>query len=100
MAAFARSKPRGSETVIMGDFNADLLPLHSLDPWSDLPQRTEHHFEERHLLMALCDQFTLDVVLPDSVIGNPGGPHGAFALLTPFTRLPVGGQSCLLSLLD
>ena len=43
------------KTLIVGDWNIDLLPTLSSDPFRDYPKRLERHSERRLLLNAFLD---------------------------------------------
>ena len=50
MLMLVSGRVRGSQPVVMGDFNVDQLPVSYYDPWSDSPGRILHHrFERAHL---------------------------------------------------
>ena len=100
VSALCTSRPRGSAVVILGDLNVDQLPVLSSDPWADSPSRHLHHHFERVLLDKVCDNFHLQVYLPELVNGVPGGPHASAALSAPFSRIPTGDQVAFPSLLD
>ena len=96
----AKSRSKGSELVIIGDINVDQLPVLSNDPWQHLDGREEHHAGRRALLEMFADAVRLSVHLPDRVSSLPGGRICGKATACPFTRIPIGRQKGVPSLLD
>ena len=64
-------RPRCCKTLIVGDWNVDLSPTLSSDPWAHRPSRLEHHFERRVMLDSWLEAVRLSVHMPESVIGSP-----------------------------
>ena len=102
VAFLIRTRPRGSKVTIFGDINVDQLPTLGTDPFHMLPHRSSHHRLERMRLHHFCDQFSLDVAVPDVVSGCPGGPFAEQCILAPISRVPVGllANTCVPSLID
>jgi len=86
----------------MGDINVDQLPTLSIDPFQFLVNRDMHQIAERMRLDNFCDEFNLEICVPDHVDGSPGGPFGEQCLVAPASRIPTGLQcaSTVPSLLD
>ena len=64
-AAFLnRTKPRGSDPIVMGDFNIDLLPTLAIDPWSAVSGREEKHRCEGNSSTPLWRPLVLPYILP------------------------------------
>ena len=99
-ASLIKSRPRGSQPVVMGDFNVDQLPVSHYDPWSDAPERVRHHSIEQAYLSQLAGSFGLHSFLPEQVLSSPGGQWEEQAAFYPLTRCPVGDQSGLPSFID
>ena len=102
VAALVKRKPRRAKLAIMADWNIDLLPSLSADPFQSKPSREEFHRGRRSTLQTFCDSLRVHIVVPHRVASSPGGPFGELALSVPFTRVPVG-DNCehhLPSLLD
>ena len=97
-----RRKPRLSQLLILADWNVDLLPTLSDDPFAGFPCREDHHRDRRLILDTFCSAFGLFTVIPARVESPCGGPFGEQSISTPFTRIPVGETACyaLPSLLD
>lgn len=91
--ALARSRPRPSPLLMVGDWNADQLPAMASDPWSDRPRRGEHHAEERQMLASMCQALGIHIHTPDEVLSFPTGPFAEEAMKGPITRTPQG-QAC------
>ena len=51
------SKSANRSCVVLGDFNADFLPIDTRDPWKDSPGRQLHHADERSLVMGVVEAF-------------------------------------------
>lgn len=100
VAFLDRTRPRGSTTVLFGDFNIDLLPELAIDPFGDMPDRGSRHRDERESLNDLLQTMGLDLRVPDWCVGLPGGPHSEAAVFSLISRTPVGDQHGLPSLLD
>ena len=88
------------KTLIVGDWNIDLLPTLSPDPFRDSPERMERHSERRLLLNAFLESSGLEAVIPERVRGLPGGTWNDVIFGIPITRVPTGSQAGLPSLLD
>ena len=99
-SSLIRSRKRGTDCIVLGDFNVDQLPVLAGDPWSGLPGRAGHHSFERNLLHAFCERFRLSVEMPKRVVGECAGEHRLVSALCPLTRIPTGEQLGVPSLLD
>ena len=95
-----RSSPRLSNVLVVGDQNVDLLPSQPHDPWASRPLRQQHHSEQRDLLHAFCQRFHLNITIPTMSRETLTGPWAPFAANSIFSRVPVGGQIGIPSLLD
>ena len=102
LAFLMKSRPFGSQVVILGDWNVDMLPTLCSDPWGDVPGRSQHHLDQRIIFDAFVEQFHLDLCLPSDFNSVPGGPFAEFCFQVPITRIPIGEQAirCLPSLID
>ena len=89
-----------AQVAVVGDFNVDMLPSLACDPMADLPGRSLHHFERRCILYSWMETLGLDLVVPNSVVGSPGGDWALQAVLSPITRIPWGVQNGTPSCLD
>ena len=78
-----RRRPFGSKLVIAGDWNVDLLPSLSVDPWTGVDGRDEHHADRRALLEAFADSLRLKTLTPTQTNSVPGGPFSEHCLLAP-----------------
>ena len=45
-----KRKPRFAQLLLLGDWNVDLLPTLQVDPWHDVPRRSEPHPDRRRTL--------------------------------------------------
>ena len=102
VAYVIRRRPRWSHVVIAGDLNIDQLPALDGDPFHDDESRDRHHCEERLRLECFADSLKLDIHLPESSDGMPGGPYAQHCLFAPISRIPSGlsAEFCLPSLVD
>ena len=95
-----RSSKRLSSKVVIGDHNIDLLPALANDPWASRTHRQQHHEQQRDYLHAFCDRSGLCINIPDQT-GDPlTGPWASHNLECVFSRIPIGDQTGLPSLLD
>ena len=100
-AAFlAKRRRRGSHAVFIGDFNVDQLPTMASDPWAEISNRENHHAWERAVLDEFAEAMHVGIVLPERSEGVPVSRFAEQALHTTVTRVPIGGQKGLPSLLD
>ena len=99
-ALLDRTKPRGSDTILFGDINVDFLPTLAIDPWGESPERSQRDWFERDLVLALLKTMGIELQIPESSVGMPGGPFSEAALFSLVSRIPVGEQLGLPSLLD
>jgi len=76
--------------LVVGDWNIDLLPSLTDDPWKDLPGRDEKHKHERAQLEMLAETSRLEIRVPDIVIGSPGGRYMDAVSCVPASRVPSG----------
>ena len=95
LASLIRLRPFGSKVAIVGDFNVDMLPTFTSDPWAGEADRHQHHAERRALLESLIDCFALELHLPSMWHSVPGGPFAENCLMVPITRIPVGDSVSL-----
>ena len=100
LSLVAREFPRNAQYIHVGDWNIDQLPVHSLDPFSNLVNRSLHHRERRVLLDCWLSSKNLVLELPDVCSTSPGGSFGELVSTCPITRVPLGDQSGLPSCLD
>ena len=102
LAFLAKNRPYGSQVLILGDLNIDLLPTLFGDPWAEADGRMFHHCEQRFLLDAFADGLSLEIHIPGITYSAPGGPLADFCRSAPISRVPIGGHadSTLPSLLD
>ena len=102
VASLLKKRPWGSKICAIGDWNVDQLPSLAIDPFSESPERSWHHFDERERLNSFADRFRLCLHIPDMVCSIPGGPFADVCWRTPITRIPVGlaAQYTSPSLLD
>ena len=100
VAVLAKGRPWGARLLILGDWNVDLLPSHSADPFAGHPGRGDRHAFERRWLEALASALRLEVTVPARCIDSPGGRWAEDCLGTPVTRVPQGQAPGLPSLLD
>ena len=93
MTALARDRPRDCSLVICGDWNVDMLPTLSADPFvRDREGRHDDHTDLRLFLEGFLEDLNVQVSLPGVVCGSPGDPFAAEALVAPFSRVPVGAN--------
>ena len=92
--------PRNARRLFLGDWNVDQLPALESDPFQEVPNRTQHHFERRCLLDAWADSLSVQMHLPDIPLSTSGGEFDEFCLHSPITRIPFAGQDGLPSVLD
>ena len=93
----SRNFPRNAQRAFLGDWNVDLLPAMSNDPFKDLPSRQRHHLDRRLLLESWAGSETVECHVPDQCLSSP--PCEA-CLFAPITRIPLGSQVGTPSLLD
>ena len=85
---------------VLGDFNIDMLPSLQVDPFHNVSNRNMYH-RSRRLLMQAGSSFNLDVVIPYDARNIPcNDPSLEYFWFAPITRLPIGEQRGLPSLLD
>ena len=100
-AAFlCKTRRRGSEPILIGDFNVDQLPEDAGDHWSALPDRRWHDFRERSLLDEFRSRLGLHLEVPRWINGIPSSSYAEAALTCAFSRIPVGEQLGWPALLD
>ena len=95
-----RGNSFNAQVFAVADFNVDLLPSFSYDPFAHVTGREAHHLDRRIALQDWTDTFGLELFPPECVIGNPGGAWDSDAIVCPITRIPIGDQSGLPSCLD
>ena len=95
-----RSGSRLSRKLVIGDHNIDILPTLPSDPWASLPHRSLRHQYERQLLNSFCLRSRLAVNVPDRAGPPLTGPWKDFNTSTSFSRVPIGDQYGLPSLID
>ena len=88
------------KSLIVGDWNVDLLPSLPDDPFSSLPDRRLRHEDRRLLLDAFLHASLLNVAVPEKAPSAPGGPWDAACSVAPISRVPTGAQVGLPALLD
>ena len=88
-----------AEIIILGDFNVDMLPYQACDPFVGWAR---HEDVSRVLLLrAWADQHNICVFEePSHIVGMPGGTWSTFCIAAPISRVPLGLQDGLPSLLD
>lgn len=92
-AALARLRPPGYVPVVLGDFNADLLPTMLIDPWARLPGRAAHHREEREHVDAIASAAGAQIIVPVLSDTPPLDDNAPLEFVgVPFSRLPRGRQ--------
>ena len=96
----SRKFPRNAKRVFFGDWNVDQLPTFQSDPFCHLPNRSNHHFERRCLLAAWAESLSVSLHLPDFPLSSPGGTYDQFCLTSFFTRVPIGDQEGVPSVID
>ena len=85
----------------MGDWNVDQLPTFSSnDPFADIPNRSQHHFDRRCVLTAWADSLSLKLFIPSATFSLRGGAYDDLCLCCPITRVPTGCQEGLPACLD
>ena len=62
-----------SKTLVMGDWNIDLLPSRPSDPFSCKPDRIAHHLDRREVFESWLISNRCCSVLPQRVLGPPAG---------------------------
>ena len=100
VAVLAKGRPWGAKLLILGDWNVDLLPAHSADPFAGQAGRAERHAFERRWLDSLVAAFHLEVSVPARCVDAPAGKWAECTIGTPVTRVPLGEAPGLPSLLD
>ena len=101
VAEFLRSATNYGPKCVLGDFNIDLLPSLHVDPFQDVSNRNMFHRSRRHHLNEFFQVFNLDDVIPYDVCSVPcNDPSLEYLWFAPVTRLPIGEQHGLPSLLD
>ena len=100
VAKLASHRPYGAQLLVMGDFNVDQLPVQPWDPWAQQDQRNQHHARERRWLEAMTQACNCTLYLPGCVSEAPSGQWANLCRNTGITRVPVGGQAGLPSVLD
>ena len=96
IAARIRKKTGSQDVIVEGDFNIDLLPVHSADPAPE-PNRESKHEEERAQLHAWAEgRLGLKLTPPAAYVA----PHPEFeeTLLAPISKINSAGNP--FSLLD
>ena len=88
------------QNFLLGDFNVDMLPVATPDPFCPNIDRHMHHRDRRLQLSNLCKTFKLGILPVNQIVGGPGGPFNDICERYPITRLPVGDQTGLPSRLD
>ena len=100
VARLAAHRPYGSQMLMLGDWNVDQLPEQEWDPWAEEPARAMHHARERRWLQALTQACNVTLAMPEIVQSQPPGPWATDCFFTGITRVPIGGQVGLPSILD
>ena len=90
VAHLARHRPFGSQVILLGDWNVDLLPSLLRDPWADVGERAQHHRHQRLLLEAFAEGHGFEIHVPSMCCSVPGGPFGEHCSQTPISRIPTG----------
>ena len=85
-----------SPVCVISDYNADLLPENSRDPYQDECNRMCCHRNRRAQLYSWLDALRLSLCEPECVLSWLPG----FDPFTPITRAPQGEQRGLCALLD
>lgn len=92
-AALWGMAPAGARRLIVGDWNADLLPTLAHDPWAGTPGRHAQHLMARALVDALADNLGAAILVPERCVGSPGGRHAYACLSAPVSRIPLGAAA-------
>ena len=80
-------RPHGSQFIVIGDFNIDLLPVSAVDAWSDRDGRASKHREERVLLESLREHLHATVSTAEFAMGAPLTIWAQEVLETVATRI-------------
>ena len=59
IAWLAKRRPWGSKLLVIGDWNCDMLPSLSGDPWSAIEGRSLHHADTRALHLCFTEALRL-----------------------------------------
>ena len=86
--------------VWLGDFNIDRLPEWESDPYADRRDRCNRHTVQRAVLWEFVEQFGLHPCEPEFSSTPDVDEWAALSLVAPFTRIPIGEQTGLASLID
>ena len=100
VASLLKKGRDGFQNFLVGDFNVDLLPAASPDPFCTNINRYMHHKDRRLQLSNLCKIFKLSLVPVKQIVGGLGGAYDELCQRFPITRLPFGDQGGLPSRLD
>jgi len=87
-------RPPGCHLAVCGDWNVDFLSTLASDPFADRRLALDSDdAEKRFAVHHLVEEWGCELLLPERVVGSPGGPIGEDAVCTPFTRVPLGANT-------
>ena len=89
-----------SKFLVLGDWNIDLLPSLANDPFCCMPSRLTHHSDRRGMLQSWLDAHHVDLVVPEKVLGCPGGRWNDACKSSVVSGIPSDDQLGVPSLLD
>ena len=81
--------------VAVGDWNVNVLPTMSSDPFFDSPNRLLHHSDRRDSVEAWASASHLLLHVSQEVSSVPGGHWSNLCTSCPITRLPEGDQEAV-----
>ena len=97
---FRSNLARKARILVYGDTNVDYLPTLAIDPWIDDHGRHLHHLDRRIIFEDWLDTLSLHLQLPERMVSGPGGPWSDACAFSVVSRVPLGEQLGVPSLLD
>lgn len=102
-SALAKRRPNKSNIAFIRDFYADMLPVHSKDPFKDRCERQSKDMQERQQVMGMLHAFGAQYHPDETTTGSPARDFYHLyndGLSPPISRVPDGVQVATPSLLD